>query len=100
LVGIIFRAHLPATAPVFVADAPVLDPPWLGAPIASAQIGHRAFAVEGKVLNPLLHLLYAAAADIAADIRLTAKLLAQIEKLVGAKVIILSHAAPVRVDHG
>ena len=67
---------------------------------ATAQISHWAGAVEGEILDPLLHLLDAAAADIAADIRLTIEHLAQIQKLVGAEVIGLGNAAPMRVDHG
>src|SRR5689334_18251536 len=96
-VGIIFWAHTPTAAPILVAHTPELDPPGLGMPVARAQRGHWALAVEGQVLDPLLHLLDTAAADITADIGFAAKLFAQIKKFVRAKVIVLGHTTPVGV---
>src|SRR4029453_12786409 len=66
--SIILGAHIAAAAPVLVAHPPELDAPGLRTAIATAQIGHRAGAVEGEILHPLLHLLHRAAADIAANI--------------------------------
>ena len=77
LVRIILRAHIAAAAPVLVADAEVVQLPWLLAAVLCAQIGHRRFAVEGHILDPLRHLLHGAAADVAADVRLAAEQLAQ-----------------------
>ena len=64
-----------------------------------SQVGHGADAIEGDVFHPLLHLAHGAAADIAADVRFAAELLAQVHELVRAEVVVLGHAAPVRVDH-
>src|SRR6185436_12234399 len=44
-------------------------------------------------------LLHGAAANVEADVGLGADLLAEVEELVRAEMIVLHHAAPVRVDH-
>ena len=66
----------------------------------TAEVGHGADAVEGDVFDPLLHFLYGAAADVAADVGLGFELFAKVEKFVGAKVVVFGDAAPVGVDHG
>ena len=73
--------------------------PRLLAAIGPAQIGHRRFTIECHVVDPVLHLLHGAAADIASDIRLAAEQLTQQQKFVRAEVVVLDHPAPVRVDH-
>ena len=94
------RRHLPAAAPVLVAHAPILHPPRLRAPVLPPQIRHRADAIERHIFHPLRQLLHRAAPHVAADVRLAAQLLAQVQKLVRAEVIILRHPAPMRVHHG
>ena len=64
-IGIIFRVHPAAAAPVLVAHAEIFQLPGFAAPIAAAQVGHRALAVKGDVLDPLRHFLDGAAAHIA-----------------------------------
>ena len=46
-----------------------------------------------------MHLLRGTAPHVAADVRLAAQLVAQPHELVGAKAVVLDHAAPVGVDH-
>ena len=64
------------------------------------EIGHGGDAVEGAIFHPVLHLLYAAAADVAANIRRTVELFAQIEEFVSAEMVVFGDAAPVGIDHG
>ena len=66
----------------------------------AAQVGHGADPIERDVLDPTLHLLHAAAAHVADDVGLAVELFAQVEVLVGAKVVVLGDTAPVRVEHG
>ena len=100
LVGIIFGSHRAAAAPIFVADPPIFDAPCRSSwPLLPAQISHRTHPIKGDVFNPLLHLLYRTAADIAADIRFTAQLVAQLKKVVGAKGVVFGDATPMGVDH-
>ena len=68
--------------------------------VLAAQVRHGAAPVEGEVLHPLLHLLHGAAAEVAADVGLATQLLAEVEELVAAEVVVLGDAAPVGVDHG
>ena len=68
LVGIVFGAHVAATAPVFVANTPVFYFPGFFASVLTAQVGHGADAIEGDVFDPLLHFLYGTTADITANV--------------------------------
>ena len=99
IVGVKLRRHVAAAAPAFVADGEIGHLPRLFAAVLPAQIGHRRIRVGGHVLDPLHHLLDRAAADVAADVGLGADLLAEIHELVRAEMVVLHHAAPVRVDH-
>jgi hypothetical protein len=47
------------------------------------HVGHRVVNVKGEALNPLLHLLYSAAAHIPTDIRFTLELVTQVDEPVG-----------------
>ena len=98
-VNIIFGAHTSAAAPVLVADAKIFQLPGLFPAVLSAQICHWGNAVKGDVLYPFGKLADSSAAKIARKIRLTAYLLAHIEKFVSAEGIVLGNAAPVGVYH-
>src|SRR5262245_31091200 len=69
LVGVIFRSHVPAAAPVLVAHAEILQLPRLLTAIPPALVGHGADVSRGHVLDPLLHLLNRTAAQVAANVR-------------------------------
>ena len=96
-VGIVFRSHVSAAAPGLVAYAEVLHVPRLLTAVRAAQVSHRALGVGGHILNPVGHLLHAAAAHVAADIRLNVKHFAEVEELVGTEAVVLERAAPVVV---
>ena len=99
-IGIVLGAHIAAAAPVLVADTPELHVPRLIASVLAAQVRHRRDAVEVDVLHPLRHFLHGTAANISADVRFAADLLAEVEKFVGAKVVVFRDATPVGIDHG
>src|SRR5262249_8443365 len=54
---------------------------------------------KGDVLDPLLHFLNRAAADVSANVGLAPELLTQIEKLVRAKMVVFNNSAPMGIDH-
>ena len=97
LVAIVFGCHVATAAPGFVADAEELHVPGLVATVLSAQTSHRRVAVAGHVFHPLGHLLHCATAHVAADVRLAAEHLAEIEELVGTEGVVLDGATPVVV---
>ena len=96
---IIFRGHIAAAAPVFIANAKVVHLPRLFASVFAAQVGHGRYPVKGHVLYPFRHFLHSAAAHVAIDIGLTAKLLTKLHEFMGTKAVVLQDAAPVGVDH-
>ena len=98
-VGIVFRAHISAAAPVFVAHAEIIDLPGLGMAVARALLRHGGIPARSHVFNPFGHLLHGAGADVAVDIGLAANLAAKFHELVRAEAIVLHHASPVGVDH-
>ena len=98
-VGIVFRAHISAAAPVFVAHAEIIDLPGLGMAVARALLRHGGISARSHVFNPFGHLLHGAGADVAVDIGLAANLAAKFHELVRAEAIVLHHASPVGVDH-
>ena len=67
--------------------------------VAPALPGHGGVAAAGQVFHPLAHFLHGAAAQIGVDVGFAAQLAAQLHKFVGAKGVVLHHAAPVGVDH-
>ena len=97
-VGVVFRPHVAAAAPVLVADADVLHLPRLVAAVLAAQVGELAVAVVGHVLDPIAQLFGRAAADVAGDVGLGADLLAEVEELVGAEGVGIDDLAPVHVE--
>ena len=98
-VGIVFRAHISAATPVFVAHAEIIDLPGLGMAVARALLRHGGISARSHVFNPFGHLLHGAGADVAVDIGLAANLAAKFHELVRAEAIVLHHASPVGVDH-
>ena len=98
-VGVVLGAHVAAAAPALVAHADVLQLPGLVLAVFPAEVGHGGLAVKGHVLYPLAHLLHGAGAHVAVDVGLAAHLAAELHKLVGAKGVVLYHAAPVGVHH-
>ena len=98
-VAVIFRAHIAAAAPVFVADAEVLHLPGLFPAVGFPQLGHRGNPVEGHVLHPLAHFLDSAGTHVAVDIGFAAQLVAELHELMGAEGVVLHHPAPVGVHH-
>ena len=98
IVRIKFRRHLTAATPAFVADADERNLPRLGPPVFPAQIAHHRIGRGGHVFNPFGQFLDRAAADVAADVGRGADLIAEIQKLVRAELVVLHHAAPGRVD--
>ncbi len=77
-IGVMLRGHFAAAAPVFVANADVLDIPRFLAAIFSPQVGHFNILVRGHVHNPVDHFLDRAGADIGGDVRIAAKQFAQV----------------------
>ncbi len=69
-VGVIFRTHTAAAAPVFVAHAEILELPRLFTAVFASFIGKGRPAVKRHIFDPVTHLLHCAAAYIAADVRL------------------------------
>ena len=100
IVGAELGAHVAAAAPALVADGQEGDLPGFVAAVGAAEIGHGRIGGRGHVLDPLHRFLDGAAADVEADVGLDAEQLAQIEKLVGAEVVVFDDATPVGVEHG
>src|SRR5690606_16410539 len=98
-VGVRLGAHRAAAAPGLVADAPEGHVPRLVAAVLAAQIGHRRVVAAGDILDPFAHLAHGSGPDIAADVRIRAQHLAELEELVRAERVALDDVAPVRVDH-
>ena len=71
-IGVIFRPHLAATTPVFVADAPEFYLPGFGVAVLGAEVAHRALTAKREIFDPLAHLFDRAAANVAADVGLAA----------------------------
>ena len=92
------RGERAAATPAFVADAEIFKAPGLFTAVLLADFGLRAI-LGGDIFHPLRKLLNCAAAYIAAEIRLDAEHLAQIEELMCAETVVLNRSAPVVVDH-
>jgi len=96
-VAVVLRRHVAAAAPGLVADAEVFDLPGLLPAVGATQVGHRGLGVGSHVFHPFRHLLDAAAADVAADVRLDAEQLAEVQELVRTEAVVLQGTAPVVV---
>ena len=98
-VGIVFRAHVAAAAPAFVAHAKIFEVERLLVPVRPALLHNGGIARGIHVLHPLRHFAHRTGADVRVDVGFAADLAAQFHELVRAEGIILHHAAPVRVHH-
>ena len=97
-VGIIFRTHVTAASPTFIAHTDVFHTPRLLATVLLAQLGHR--AVLGRhVFHPLRRLLHRAAPHIHGHIRLALQQLAQVQEFMCTETVVLHGATPVVVHH-
>ncbi|MNN34032.1 hypothetical protein D3C81_1478150 [compost metagenome] len=75
-VCIILRTHIPAAAPVLIANSEKLQFPRLLLSVLLAQVRHRGLAVKRHVFDPLLHFPDSTAAYVAANIWFSIKKLA------------------------
>ena len=85
LVGVIFGAHHATAAPALIADAPETHAVGRGMAVGGALVGQDGADGGVEILHPVAHLLYGAAAEVAADHGLAADLRAEIEKLMRAE---------------
>ena len=98
-VGVVFRSHVATASPALVSHAEIFQVPGLLASILASQVRHRRVAVAGHILHPFGEFLNGSGADITADIRFGAELLAEIHELVGTERVVLDRSAPVVVLH-
>ena len=98
-VAVVLRTHVAAAAPALVAHTQEFHLPGFVAAVLAAQLGHRCVTVAGHVFHPFGQLLHGAAAYVAADVGLAAQQLAEVQKLMRAKRVVLDGAAPVVVLH-
>ena len=99
LMGVVLSLHIPPAPPALVAHSEILYPPWLPLSVFLPEPGHGRFSAEGHILHPFAHLLHGSTSKVTVYVRLTAHLTAKLQKLVGAKGIILYDPAPVGIDH-
>lgn len=93
-VSIIFRCHVSAAAPVFVADAKIVHLPRLLVSVFLPQICHWRNAFKGHIFYPFGHFLYGSASDVAVDIGFAAQLAAQLKKFVRTEAVVLRQRRP------
>ena len=98
-VGIVFRAHVAAAAPVFIAHAEVFEVERLLVPVRPALLHNGGIARGIHVLHPFRYFAHRAGADVRVDVGFAADLAAQFHELVRAEAVVLHYAAPVRVHH-
>src|SRR6185312_9980201 len=99
LVRIKLGCHVAAAAPAFVAYAPKGDLVRRRMSVLLTHLRHRAGTVGVNVFYPLRHLFHSSATHVGSYVRLAAKQTAKLQKLVGAKTIILGYSAPIGVYH-
>ena len=99
LVCVELRPHIAAAAPVLIAHTEVLHLPGLFLTVLPAEVCHGGLPVKGHVLHPLAHFLHSAGAHVSVDVGLATHLTAELHELMGAKGVVLHHAAPMGVDH-
>ena len=97
LIRVVFRSHITAATPCLVTDAEVLHLPGLVATVCPAKTSHWSITIAGHILHPLGHLLHGTRTYVTADIRLTAKHLAQVQELMCTERVILDGSSPVVV---
>src|SRR6185369_3724628 len=95
-IGVILGPHISAASPRFIADCEVRNLPRLFAPVTTTQVGPLGVSIGGHVLDPLHHLLWRAAADVAINVCVGSEHLAQIEELMRAEGVRVD-TAPARV---
>src|ERR1041385_127423 len=95
-VCVILRTHVAAAAPCLVAYGKIRNVPRFVAPVAATEVSEIRVSTRGHVLDPVHHLLWRAAANVAVDVWVSTKHLTQFEELVRAEGIGV-HAAPARV---
>ena len=95
-VGIIIRRHIATAAPALIAHAQVFHLPGFLAAVFGTQLGHR--SILGRhIFHPLGQFLHGAGAHVAADIRLRAQHLTQVQELVRAEGVVFHGASPIIV---
>ena len=97
-VGVVLRPHVAPAAPVLVPHAEEGELPRLLPSVLPAKFRHLRLAGERDVFDPLRHLLDCAAPHVAADVRIRADHLAEVQEFMGSEVVVLDHATPVGVD--
>ena len=97
-IGGIFRAHVAATPPQFVADAEILDLPRRGMAVGGALLGQRRAVGRGHIFHPLRGFAGRRAADIGRDIGFRAQFLDEAHEFMRAEAVVLVDTAPVGVD--
>src|SRR6266849_7288816 len=98
LIGVMLRRHLPAAAPVFVADAPVPNAKRLRRTVRRALVGERTAGRVIAILHPIAHLLRRSASYVSGQIRLRPDLSAQPDELMDAEAVVFDVLAPMYVD--
>src|SRR5690606_11800299 len=88
-----------AAAPALVAYAEVWQLPRFFPAVCTPQVCQWRVCGRSNIFYPLHHLLYCAAANIAADIGFCTEHLDEVEKLMSAEVIVFDHPSPMGVDH-
>ena len=87
-IRVIFRRHVTAAAPVFIAYAEEINLPGLLMAVLLSQIRHRGYAFKSNILHPFGHFLNRTAAHIAVYIGFAAQLLTQFKKLMGSEAVV------------